>query len=181
MAITIEAIGAAEGDGALLQLLATELQEILPIEVHGDRAKFHQKLGTLPPGLRAMAATHEFAVSMTRDDLVCHFSNQNDERDLHATLNGLRELEVSEVANAFEEAWNALGPNLEALRKNQVSDERLYEWLEKIGVEEKIDSMNEIIWNFRDEAGPLGLHQPWVVYARKYPERCVVAVAEALR
>ena len=175
MSITIEAIGAAEGDETLLQLLAIELQELLPIEVHGDRAQFHQMLGALPRGLRAMAATHEFAVSMTRDDLVCHFSSQNDERDLLATLNGLRELEAPVVANAFEEAWNALGPNLEALRKNQVSNEKLYDWLEEIGAEEKIDPLNEIIWNFRDDAGPLGLHQSWVVYARKYPERCVVA------
>ena len=175
MAITIESIGAAESDEALLELLATELQELLPIEMHGDRAQFHQMLGALPRGLRAMAATHEFAVSMTRDDLVCHFSNQNDEHDLHATLNGLRELELPEIADAFQQAWSALEPNLEALRKNQVSNEKLYDWLEEIGADEKIDSMNEIIWDFRDEAGHLGLHQSWVVYARKYPERCVVA------
>jgi hypothetical protein len=179
MAITIDSIAAADSDGALLALLATELQELLPIEIHGDRAQFHQMLGALPRGLRAMAGTHEFNVSMTRDDLVCHFSNQNDDRDLHATLNGLRELEAPEVADAFEEAWKALEPNLEALRKNQVSNEKLYEWLEEIGAEEKIDSLDEIIWNFRDEAGPLGLHQSWVLYARKYPERCIVAEALA--
>jgi hypothetical protein len=39
--------------------------------------------------------------------------------------------------------------------------------------------LDEIIWNFRDEAGPLGLHQSWVLYARKYPERCIVAEALA--
>jgi hypothetical protein len=175
MSITMEEIRIAKGDEALLQLLAAELQQLLPIEILGDRKQFHQMLGALPRGLRAMAATHDFNVSMTRDDLVCHFSSQNDERDLQATLDGLRELELPEVATAFEEAWNALEPNLEALRKNQVSYEKLYDWLEEIGAEEQIDALNEIIWNFRDEAGPLGLHQSWIVYARKYPERCVVA------
>jgi len=177
MAITVETIHAAQGDEALLQLLATELQQLLPIEIQEDRDRFHEILGSLPRGLRAMAGTHEFDVSMTQEDLAAHFSNQNDERDLRETLNGLRELELPQVADLFEQAWKIMEPNLDALRKDEVSIEKLHDWLDETGVQEKIDPMNDIIWDISAEAGPLGLHHSWVIYARKYPERCVVAEA----
>lgn len=177
MAITAESIHAAQGDEALLQLLATELQQLLPIEIQEDREQFHQILGSLPRGLRAMAGTHEFNVSMAQEDLAAHFNNQNDERDLRETLNGLRELELTQIADLFDQAWKIMEPNLDTLRKDEVSLEKLHDWLDEIGVQEKIDPMNDIIWDISADAGPLGLHQAWVLYARKYPERCVVAEA----
>jgi hypothetical protein len=177
MAITAEKIHAAQGDEDLLKLLATELQQLLPIAIQEDREQFHQILSSLPRGLRAMAGTHEFDVSMAQEDLAAHFSNQNDERDLRETLNGLQELELPQVADLFEQAWKIMEPNLETLRKDEVSLEKLHDWLDEIGVQEKIDPMNDIIWDLSAEAGPLGLHQSWVLYARKYPERCVVAEA----
>jgi hypothetical protein len=177
MAITTESIHAAPGDEALLQLLATELQQLLPIEIQEDREQFHQILGSLPRGLRAMAGTHEFNVSMAQEDLAAHFNNQNDERDLRETLHGLQELELPQVADLFDQAWKIMEPNLDTLRKDEVSLEKLHDWLDEIGVQEKIDPMNDIIWDISAEAGPLGLHQAWVLYARKYPERCVVAEA----
>jgi hypothetical protein len=177
MSITVETIRAANGDEPLLQLLATELQQLLPIEIQEDRVQFHQILTSLPRGLRAMAGTHEFDVSMTQEDLAAHFSNQHDERDLRETLNGLRELELPQIADLFEQAWKIMEPHLDALRKDEVSEEKLHDWLEEIGAQEKIDPMNDIIWDFSAEAGPLGLHQSWVIYARKYPEHCIVAEA----
>jgi hypothetical protein len=177
MAITVETIHAAPGDEALLQLLATELQQLLPIEIQEDREQFHQILGSLPRGLRAMAGTHEFNVSMAQEDLAAHFNNQNDERDLRETLHGLQELELPQVADLFDQAWKIMEPNLDTLRKDEVSLEKLHDWLDEIGVQEKIDPMNDMIWDISADAGPLGLHQAWVLYARKYPERCVVAEA----
>ena len=90
MSITIDTIRAAENEEALIGLLATELQLLLPIEIQKDREQFHQILATLPRGLRAMAGTHEFDVSMTQEALAMHIACQHDERDLRETVNGLR-------------------------------------------------------------------------------------------
>jgi hypothetical protein len=175
MAITTETIHATQGDEALLKVLATELQAILPIEAQQDRAEFHRILASLPRGLRAMASTHEFNVSMGQEDLAAHIASQNDERDLAETLSGLRELELTEIADLFEKAWKIMEPHLETLRRQEIPNEKLHDWLEEIGAQDQIDPMNDILWDLGAECGPLGLHQYWIAYARKYPERCAAA------
>jgi hypothetical protein len=177
MPITVETIRAAEDDEALLQLLAADLQFLLPIEIQKDRDQFHQILRSLPRGLRAMAGTHEFDVNMTQEDLAMHIACQHEERDLRETVNGLLELELAQIADLLEQAMKVMEPHLDEMRKQQVSVEDLQSWLEEAGAQGKIDPMNDIIWGFSAEAGPLGMHQSWVRYARKYPERCVVAEA----
>ena len=118
MALTVEWIRAAEDDEALFNLLSGELQRLLPNEIQQDRDVYHQKLAELPRGLRAMAGMHFFDVSMSLDDLAWHFGNQNDERDLHETLDGLRELEMPEIADLFEKAWKIMDPYLDRIRRD---------------------------------------------------------------
>jgi hypothetical protein len=177
MSITIDTIRAAENEEALIGLLATELQLLLPIEIQKDREQFHQILATLPRGLRAMAGTHEFDVSMTQEDLAMHIACQHDERDLRETVNGLRELEIPEIADILEQAISIMQPHMAELHKQQVSVENLQKWLDQVGAQDKIDPLNDIVWDFSAEAGPLGMHRAWVLYAQKYPERCVAAEA----
>jgi quinol monooxygenase YgiN len=177
MSITIDTIRAAESEEALIELLATELQVLLPIEAQKNRDQFHQILASLPRGLRAMAGTHEFDVSMTQEDLAMHIACQHEARDLHETISGLRELELAQIADLLEQAMKIMEPHLDEMRKQQVSVENLQKWLDDVGVQDQIDPMNDIIWDFSAEAGPLGMHRSWVLYARKYPERCVVAEA----
>jgi hypothetical protein len=177
MALTTEAIREAASDKGLFDLLSGELKRLLPSEKQQDRDWYFAALDTLPRGLRAMAGMHFFDVSMTLDDLAWHFGNQNDERDLKETLNGLRELELTEIADLFEKAWKIMEPHFEALRGDEVTAENFYEWLEEIGAEEKIDPMNGFIWDYCKKAGDLGLLSSWPVYARKYPERCVAVEA----
>lgn len=179
MALTVEQIDAAESDQAMVDLLSAELQRLLPEEVQEDRDRYHQKIATLPPGLRAMAGMHFFDVSMTMDDLAWHFGNQNDERDLQETLNGLRELELNEVADRFEKAWKILEPHFNAFRDGTVKAENFYDWSENIGAQQQIEPMNDFIWDFCKASGDLGLLSSWPTYARRYPERCVVSEASA--
>jgi len=174
MALTIESIQAADDNKALFELLSGELERLLPREIQEDRDLYHRTLETLPRGLRAMAGMHFFDVSMTLDDLAWHFGNQNDERDLQETLDGLRELELSEIADLFEQAWKIMEPHFAALRGDEVNSDNFYDWLEEIGAQEKINPMNDIIWDYCEKAGKSGLLESWPVYARKYPERCVV-------
>jgi len=173
MALTIDAIRAAKNDEDLVDLLTSELQRLLPDEVQQDRERFHKTLETVPRGLRAMAGIHEFDVSMALDDLAWHFGNQNDERDLKETLNGLRELELTEIADLFQNAWEIMKPHMAALQSGDFGGKEFSDWLEDIGAQQQIDPMNDIIWDFCKKAGGLGLLQSWVRYARMYPERCI--------
>jgi hypothetical protein len=178
VALTIEEIRGAKSDEALVDLISAELLRLLPEDLQADRDRYYVVVDLLPRGLRAMAGMHFFSVSMTLDDLAWHFGNQNDERDLSETLNGLRELELTEIADLFQQAWRIMEPHFVAIRGNDVTSDNFYEWLESIGAKEKIDPMNDIIWDFCQQAGDLGLLSSWPVYARKHPERCVVAAAQ---
>ena len=177
MSLTVETIRAAKNEEALIELLATELQLLLPLEIQQDRELFHQILTSLPRGLRAMAGTHEFDVSMSQEDLAMHIACQHDERDLRETVNGLRELELPEIADLLVQAITIMQPHMAELHKQQVSVEDLQKWLDEAGAQGKIDPLNDIIWDFSAEAGPLGMHRAWVLYAQKYPERCIAADA----
>lgn len=174
MALTIEQIRATDNEEALFDLLAGELQRVLPSEKQEDRDWYYKTIETLPRGLRAMAGMYFFDKSMTLDDLAWHFGNQNDERGLKETLNGLRELELFEIAAFFERAWKIMEPHFAALRSEEVTSENFYDWLEGIGAQEQIDPMNDVIWDYCKQAGDLGLLSSWPAYARKYPERCIV-------
>lgn len=179
MALTVETIRATEDDEALFDLLSKELQHVLPEELQEDRDRYHAALENLPRGLRVMAEMHFFDVSMTMDDLAWHFGNQNDERDLRETLDGLRELELFEIADRFESAWKIMEPHFETIRGESVGPDNFYEWSESVGVQQQIEPMNDFIWNDCKTAGDIGLLSSWPVYARKYPERCVVTEAQA--
>jgi hypothetical protein len=179
MALTVEWILAAEDDKALFNLLSGELERLLPKEVQRDRDLYHQTLADLPRGLRAMAGIFFLDVSIAIDDLAWHFGNQNDERYLQETLNGLHELELFEVADLFEKAWKIMAPHLDKIRRDDWDGMNPTDWYEKIGVQQRIDPMDAIIRTHCKRAGKLGLLESWVPYARKYPGRCAVSVAVA--
>jgi hypothetical protein len=179
MALTTEQIRAAANDEALFDLLTTELQRLLPPDKQEDRECYFKAIEELPRGLRAMAGMHFFDVSMTLDDLAWHFGNQNDERDLRETLNGLRELELAQIADLFEQAWKIMEPHFEALRGEEVNSDNFYEWLEEIGARKKVDPMNNFIWDYCEKLGKSGLLESWGPYARKYPGRCVAIEAQS--
>ncbi|HEX8812950.1 MAG TPA: hypothetical protein VF742_13245 [Terracidiphilus sp.] len=179
MALTVEAIETAENNDALFDLLSAELQRLLPKEVRDDLDLYHEKLASMPRGLRAMAGMHFFDVSMSMDDLAWHFGNQNDERDLQETLNGLRELELTEIAAYFEKMWDYMKPHMMALQTGDIGGKDFHDWLEEIGAQQVADPMDDIIWAYCEKAGKYGLLESWAPYARKYPERCIVAEAQA--
>jgi hypothetical protein len=80
MALTVEQITAAEDEKALFDLLAAELQRLLPEEVREDPDQYYRTLSSMPRGLRAMAGIYFFDVSITMDSLAWHFGNQHDRR-----------------------------------------------------------------------------------------------------
>jgi hypothetical protein len=174
MALTVEQITAAEDEKALFDLLAAELQRLLPEEVREDPDQYYRTLSSMPRGLRAMAGIYFFDVSITMDSLAWHFGNQHDVRDVGETLSGLRELELTEIAGYFEQTWKFLEPHRAALESGDFGGKEFGDWLVEIGVQALTDPWDEIIWERSEEAGDMGLLASWPAYARKYPERCVV-------
>ena len=177
MALTVEQITAAEDEKALFDLLAAELQRLLPEEVREDPDQYYRTLSSMPRGLRAMAGIYFFDVSITMDSLAWHCGNQHDVRDVGETLSGLRELELTEIAGYFEQTWKFLEPHRAALESGDFGGKEFGDWLVEIGVQALTDPWDEIIWERSEEAGDMGLLASWPAYARKYPERCVVTGA----
>jgi hypothetical protein len=179
MALTVEAIQSAENDGALFELLSSELNRHIPKGIHGNWEQYSTRIQELPRGLRAMAGIYFFDFSMALDDLAWHFGNQNDEREIAETLNGLRELEMVEIADYFEKMWNFMKPHMDTLQTGNYGGKKFNVWLVDVGAQEFADPMNKMIWNYCDQQGDLRLLTSWLKYARKHPERCIVAEAQA--
>jgi hypothetical protein len=91
-------------------LLSEELQTRLPDGQDRDLDLFLKRIRLLPVGLRAMAATYEFDVSLTLDDLGWHFCNWCHRPYCEETLWALRELEAFEYAEAFAQAYEMAQP-----------------------------------------------------------------------
>jgi hypothetical protein len=174
MALTIEQIRRAKDSEELFDLLSGELKRLLPPDKQEDREWYYLTLETLPRGLRAMNGMWFFDVSMSCDSLAWHFDNQNDRRDLQETLNGLREPELPEIADMFKQMWEFMRPHLPVLQSGDIGGKDFSDWLEDIGAEEFADKKDDFIWAYCEKAGKFGLLESWVLYARTYPERCVV-------
>jgi hypothetical protein len=179
VSLTIEQIRDAQSNADLLRLLQSELNFLFPPESRRDVPVFLSKLQTVPVGMRAMAATFELDVSMALDELAWHFVNYPHLDWYEETRQGLRELEANEAAELFEKAfsivephWNELG---EVAKREDFS--AIHDWLNKAGIQMQIDPLNDRMWKLLGQWPDTGLMQYWIIYSRKYPERCVNALS----
>jgi hypothetical protein len=167
--MTIDDIEAATTDDELYDLIARELQSRLPPRTPIE--PFLAAIRSLPPGLRAMAATYELDVSITLDDLGWHFGNWHHEGLAEETIQALRELGsgrmaelVSDAFEAAQQFWSELGsPNW-------------HEWYVDSAFEKTVRQLNREAWSICDQL-PKGLFSYWLSYARQYPERLVDATS----
>ncbi len=173
MELSAAKIEEAKDDTELVDLLSRALAERFTPDIQSDVDRLLAALGAAPRGLRAMAGIHDLDVSMTLDDLAWHFGNHNDERFLRETEQGLLELGAVEVAELFHSAWEIVKPHLGEIKTKSWEIEDPHEYLEKIGIQSKVDPLNERMWAICEKCGDLGLLHYWCSYARKYPERCL--------
>jgi hypothetical protein len=96
--------------------LIREIQAILTARAVGDPynsdGSFAANLAFLPPGLRAMAATHWLDISLTLDSITWHFGNFGEPHLVVETEAGLQELGLQELALCFHEAKELMLPLL---------------------------------------------------------------------
>ena len=159
-------------DTEVLDALFARLDERAPGSLKEDCDVFVAAIKQLPPGLRAMAATHELDVSITLDDLGWHFANWHHRELADETLLGLRELEATEAAAIFHEALRRVQPFWEQVG-NMIEDDfqRFVDWYLDSELEQALDPLNEQFWALHASLGEDGLFHYWVQYARKYPHR----------
>ncbi|HEY6308410.1 MAG TPA: hypothetical protein VI488_18340 [Candidatus Angelobacter sp.] len=175
MNLNLADIQNAKTDDDLFQRLSSALTEVFPPELQENRDQFYAALLAAPRGLRAMAGIYDLDVSMGLDDLAWHFGNHDDDRFLQETATSLRELEANEAAALFSAAWDIVRPYLPEIRTRDWAGGEFHDYLDRTGIQLRIDPLNDDMWAICKACGELGLIRYWLTYARKYPERCVNA------
>jgi hypothetical protein len=176
MSITINDIRSAPSDEALMDSLLAELNSRIPAELLSqvDCDEFVAHLNGLPPGLRAMAATHQLDVSMVFDDLGWHFANWHHKPYCEETSRGLRELGATDVAQIFDEAYRLVLPHWDAISGMlAINFGAFREWYRDSDLDKALLPLNSRLWEICEAAGYHRLGKYWLDYARKYPERVV--------
>jgi hypothetical protein len=153
--------------------LLEELCRILTAGVVGDPyssdGKFALSIAPLPPGLRAMAATHWLDISLTLDSITWHFGNFGEAQLVAETEAGLRELGLEDLAQCFVEAKELMLP---LLARRTETDGDPYEMLERAGLgarRDELDQRAEDLDNLKPDKS--AIYEAWIRYTRRHPER----------
>jgi hypothetical protein len=153
--------------------LEDEIRELLKTRVVGNPyasdPSFATNVALLPPGLRAMAATHWLDISLTLDSITWHFGNFGEPLLVEETEAGLRELGLHELALCFVEVKELMLP---LLAQRTEGDGDTNEMLELAGLGGRGDELNRRAWAL-DNLGPRKsvIYEAWIRYARQHPER----------
>jgi hypothetical protein len=153
--------------------LQKEIEKLLTSRVEGDPyaqdGKLAANIALLPPGLRAMAATHWLDVSLTLDSITWHFGNFGDPDLVAETEAGLRELGLHELASCFSEAKGLMTPLLTGCTE---ADGDPNDILERAGLSARALELDDRAWALGN-LGPdkSAIYEAWIRYTRQYPER----------
>jgi hypothetical protein len=153
--------------------LLKELQGLLAARAVGNPyaadGNFAASIALLPPGLRAVAATHWLDISLTLDSITWHFGNFGESQLVLQTEGGLHELGLHELALCFVEAKELMLP---LLVQRTEADGDPYEILERAGLRTRGDELDRRGWAL-DNLGPgkSVIYEAWIRHARQHPER----------
>jgi hypothetical protein len=161
-----------------LKSLFAELNATGSQALHEDLDDFVAAVEQFPPGLRAMAATYQFDVSMTLDDLGWHFANWHHHGYAAETSLGLKELEALEAADIFDQAYSIVEHQWDLMTELlRQSFDAFTTWYHTSELAATLMPLNRRLWDLLDvetAVEPAGVFRYWVAYARKYPDRVVL-------
>ena len=158
-------------DKALLKELHAMLTARVKGNPYSSDGSFAKSLSPLPPGLRAMGATHWLDISLTLDSITWHFGNFGEPGLVAQTEEGLQELGLEKLAGVFRLAKELMIP-LIASRKRRRGREDPSELLDRTGNRERGDDLDRQAWALTDLGrGRSFIYEAWVRYARHHPER----------
>jgi len=158
----------SSSDDELFSLLAKELELRIP----ADRSSpdFLEEIRDLPVGLRAMAATYEFDVSLALDDVGWHFGNWHTAELADETTRGLEELGALDLARIFREGFQLAQRYWAELGAKDWMD-----WYHGSNFEKETMPLSEKAWSIL-QGRKRGILDYWIDYARRHPERIGVNV-----
>jgi hypothetical protein len=159
----------AKDDAGLQKEIENLLSARAVGDPYGEDGKFAECIAGLPPGLRAMAATHWLDLSLTLDSITWHFGNFGDPKLVAETEAGLRELGLDELASCFVEAKELMVPLLSRRKKGDGDPD---EMLEKAGLDVQADKLKDRAWALGNlGTGRSAICEAWIRYTRQHPER----------
>ena len=153
--------------------LMRELRKLLTARAvgtpYGTDSTLAANIAQLPPGLRAMAATHWLDISLTLDSITWHFGNFGEPQLVAETEAGLRELGLHELASCFMEAKELMVP---LLANRTELDGDPYEILEQTGLRTRGDELDQRAWELCDlGTKSSAIYEAWIRHTREHPER----------
>lgn len=156
-------------DAALEKELRKLLTGLTTGNAYSDDGTFAESLSPLPPGLRAMGATHWLDISLTLDSITWHFGNFGEPKLVAQTKEGLSELGLHELAACFREAKELMVPLL-SQRKEEDGDP--YEILEQRDLRHVGRALDKRAWALGGPGpGRSAIYEAWIRHAREHPER----------
>jgi hypothetical protein len=153
--------------------LMSEIEALLTARAVGDPysadGSFAASLTALPPGLRAMAATHWLDISLTLDSITWHFGNFGEPHLVAETEAGLQELGLQELALCFHEAKELMLPLVAEWTQ---ADGDPHEFIERKGLQKVADELDRRAWALDNQGpGKSIIYAAWIRYTRQHPER----------
>jgi hypothetical protein len=174
MKLTEAKIKACKNDQQLFKALTAELERQIPIGLREDLEIFVKHIRRIPPGLRAMAATHQLDVSIALDDLGWHFANHHHKPYCEETLWGLKELGARESADIFSASYRLVLPFWDEIGSLISKDFKLFiDWYNDSELEKALAPLNKQMYQLWESLKDYGLMKYWLIYARKYPEKVI--------
>jgi len=133
---------------------------------YSEDGSYAVAIGSLPTGLRAMAATHHLDISLTMDDIGWHFLNFGEPGLVRETEAGLRELGLDKIADYFLEAQAIVNP-----LKSEIKEAKdYYECLESRGLMDRINELTDKASATQPKLSDSPIYAAWTKYARVHPE-----------
>jgi hypothetical protein len=134
---------------------------------YSEDGSYAAAIGSLPMGLRAIAATHHLDISLTMDDIGWHFLNFGEPGLVRETEAGLRELGLDEIADYFAEARSVVVP----LKAEIKEAEDYYACLESRGLMDRINELTDRACAKQPTLSGSPIYAAWTRYARTHPEQ----------
>ena len=149
----------------ILSMLAKSVSSVG--DPYSEDGSFAAAIASLPPGLRAMAATHHLDISLTLDDIGWHFLNFGEPGLVCETEAGLRELGLGDIADYFVEAHAIVNPLKPEIK--EAGD--YYDCPESRGLMARIDELTDKASARQPSLDGSPIYAAWIKYARVHPEK----------
>jgi len=160
-----------QDDDTLLERIFDTLASRVNADPYAWDGAYAMQIRELPRGLRAMAATHDLVVSLSKGGFCSYFRHCGEPNHVQETEIGLRELELAEFAKLFSEAYKIILPHLDEIRARGDGVDSL----QREGALGRIAELTREAVQMNAAGGERmsgsAIYAAWIRYARKHHQR----------